>query len=183
MAEAPAAAAGGMGGGGIIGMAVAAAGIGISIYGGLQEAKVQQQEAQVSKEIAGYEMQINEQRRVQAGIQYQRQSVENIRMAQMAASRARAAGVAQGAQYGTGAKAGVEQAQSEQAFNQLGLYQNYQIGQNIFGLTSQIDYAKMKMADLQGSEAKWAGVAGLGSALAGGSMAIGRMSGGFGAQG
>jgi hypothetical protein len=181
MAAAPASA--GIGFGGLISVAATAAGIGISIYGGMQEAKVQQQEAAVSKEITGYEEQINEARKVQAQVQYQRQLTENFRQSQMAAARSRAAGVGQGAQFGSGAVAGREQAAGERAYNVKELAQNFTIGQSIFDITSSIDAAKIKMSDLESSAAKWQGIANIGSAIAGGGQALGKLSGGFGTQG
>lgn len=161
----------------------AVAGIGLSLFGGSEEAKAQKAEAEVSEQIAGYEQQINAQRQQLATDIYQRQSTENMRKAQQAGARSKAAATAQGAQFGSGAKAGEEQAGSEAAFNQQGLYQNYAIGQNIFGLTSQIDQAQIRLAQLGGQAAQGAGTAALGQGLTSGAMALGRLTGGFGAQG
>lgn len=171
------------GAGNPISLAMGAAGLGLSIYGGLQESKIEGQEAQVSASIASDEEQINKQRQQLATLTYNRQTTENIRQAQMGAARAKAAGVNQGAQFGSGSVAGVEHASSEQAFNQQNLNQNYTIGQNIFGLTSQIDQSQIQLAQLGGAAAGAAGIAGLGGALMGGSMAAGRLTGGFGATG
>jgi hypothetical protein len=164
-----------------IAIAAGVAGIAMTLFGGSQESKAQKEEAAVSAEIAGFERQINEQKRLQAGILYQRQTLENIRAAQMASHKSRAAAVNQGAQFGSGAGAGERQAGAEAAFNQSGLAQNYVIGQKIFGLTDQIDEDKMKLASLGGDAATGAGIASMGGALTSGAMALGRLTGGFGA--
>jgi hypothetical protein len=159
------------------------AGIATSIFGGTEQAKVQKEEAGVSAEIAGYEEQINKQRQIQAQIMYSRQSLENLRNTQKTVAMNKAAAVAGGAQFGSGAAGGVGGAETSGALNQLNLSQDYTIGQNIFGLTSSIDADKIKLAKLGGEAATYGGIASIGQGLTSGAMSLGRLSGGFGAQG
>jgi hypothetical protein len=166
-----------------IALAAGVAGIAMSLFGGSQEAKAQAEEAKVSAEIAGYEQQINKQRQILATATYNRQSTENFRKAQMAAHTARAAATNQGAQFSSGAISGEKQAYQKAAVNQQDLAENYQIGQNIFGLTDQIDAAQIRLAQLGGTAAEGAGLASMGQGLTSGAMALGRLTGGFGAKG
>lgn len=172
----------GMGGGvgNPIALGAAAVGIGLSIYSGIEESKVASEEASTSADIAGLEGKINKVRQAQAGFQYQRQSLQNLRAAQMASHRSRAAAVAQGAQFGSGAAAGEKQASAEAAWNQSQLAGDYLYGQKIFGYTDQIDADKVKLAQLGGDMAKYQGIGSIGSTLTGGAMGLGRLTGGFG---
>jgi hypothetical protein len=152
-------------------------GIGMSLFGTSKEAQAKKEEAELSTKEAQLEMQINEQRKQLATDIYNRQTTENFRTAQLAAHRSRATAVGQGAQYSSGARAGEEQQAAGAAWNQLGLMQNYQIGQNIFGMTSDIDQLKVQMAQLGTQAATGAGYAAIGSGLMQGSSALGRIGG------
>ena len=163
-----------------IALAAAGVGIGLSLYAGSQESKIASEEASTSADIAGLEKKINETRQAQAGFQYQRQLTQAIRAAQMASHRSRAAAVAQGAQFGSGAGAGQRQAGAELAWNESQLSGDYLYGQKIFGYTNSIDADKVKLAQLGGSMAEAQGLGQIGSALTGGAMSLGRLSGGFG---
>lgn len=168
-----------------IAIAGAIAGIGLSLFGGSEQAKVQKEEAGVSADIAGLEGQINTQRQRLAQVTYQRQQTENMRKTQQSASLARAAAVAgggavQGGQAGSGYAGGRAQAVEEGAFNQFNLSQDYTIGQKIFGLTGQIDQDQIRLAKLGGSAATYGGIASIGQGVTGGAMALGRLTGGFG---
>jgi hypothetical protein len=156
------------------------AGIATSIFGGLEQAKVQKEEAGVSADIAELEMQINNQRKMLASATYQRQQTENMRKTMQAVSTSRAAAVQGGAQFGSGAAGGVAQARAEGAFNQANLSTDYLIGQKIFDYTSSIDQDQIKLAQLGGQAATYGGIASAGQGLASGAMSLGRLSGGFG---
>ena len=166
-----------------IAIAAAVAGMAGQIWGGIETARVQKEEAGISTEIAGYEEQINKQKQQQATLMYQRQSIENFRAAQKASHMSRAAAVNQGAQFGSGAAAGEKQAYGEAAFNQQNLAENYMIGQKIFGLTSSIDQDQIRLAQLGGQASTFGGISAVGQGVASSSMALGRLTGGFGAQG
>jgi hypothetical protein len=156
------------------------AGIATSIFGGVEQASVQRQEAGVSAEIAGYEEQINAQKKQLATNIYQRQLTENFRKTQQNVALGRAAAVNQGAQFGSGAAGGKAQAEAEGAYNTLSLGQDYRIGQNIFGLTDKIDQDQIRLAQLGGEAATYGGIASVGQGLTSGSMALGRLTGGYG---
>lgn len=167
-----------------IALAAGLAGIGLSIFGGLSQSNIQQQEAGVSAQIAGYEEQINKQRQLLATVTYRRQSIENMRKVQQSRSLARAAGVQSGAALTSSGVRGAEsQASAEGAFNQQNLADEYSIGQKIFGLTSSIDQDQIRLAQLGGQAATYGGISAIGQGLTSGAMALGRLSGGFGAQG
>lgn len=166
-----------------IALAAGLAGIGLSIFGGTSQAGIQKEEAGVSAEIAGYEEQINKQRQNLATLTYRRQGIENMRKVQQSRSLARAAGVQGGAQFGSGVAGAEAQASAEGAFNTQDLAESYKIGQNIFGLTSSIDKDQIRLAQLGGQASTYGGVSAIGQGLTSGAMALGRLSGGFGAQG
>lgn len=183
---------GGLGGGaGSVGnpvaLAAAGVGIGLSIYSGLKEAGIQQQEAKVSEEIGADEQAINTQRQILANFTYERQKTEALRKVQQGRSLARAAGTQAGAYGGAGATSsgvsgGEAQATAEGAFNIQGIDTNQLISSNIYGITSDINQKKIQMAQLGGEAAGYAGLGSIGQGLTGGAMSLGRLSGGFGAQ-
>lgn len=169
----------------IIGGIASLVGAGMSFFGASGEAKVQQQEAQVSEEVAATQMQIDKQRQILAQAIYNRQVNENFRKTNIAYHTARAAGAAAGTsliggQQSSGVAGGMAQTEAEGATNQVSLGLNYQIGQNIFGLTQQEDQLKIQMAQLGGQAAGYAGQAALGGAIASAGPALTRLSGGFG---
>lgn len=169
----------------IIGGIASLAGSALSFFGASKQAQVQEQEAKVSSEIAGVQMQIDEQRRQLATNIYQRQSAENFRRTQLALHSARAAGVQSGLSAGkgqgsSGVQGGEAQVTAEGATNAFNLGQEYQIGQNVFGLTKQEDLYKMQLAQLGGTAASYAGISALGSSFAQAGPAITRLTGGFG---
>lgn len=157
-------------------------GTGISLFGsgkansaGQMEAETMQKEAQVSGQITGLDKQINAQRQQQMVLVNQRQQMQNIRNTQLARSMAINSAVNQGAQFGTGVAGGVGQIAAQGAQNTRDLSQNFQIGQNVFGLNNQIDDLKVKMSELGGQAAMYQGQAAQGQALANSGAAIGRL--------
>lgn len=164
------------------------AGIGMSLFGGQGEAKVAKEEAQVSQQIGMDEQQINQQRQNLATLTYQRQGIENMRRVQQGRALARTAAVAgggstMGTQAGSGERGAESQASAEGAFNAANLAQSYQIGTNIFGITSDINQKQIQLSQLGGIGAGYAGIAAIGQGLTQGAMSLGRLTGGFGAQG
>lgn len=163
--------------------AIALAGMTLSIIGGIEQAKVQKAEAKVSTDIAFNEMAISQQRENLANIIYGRQQTENFRKTQQNMALAKAAATNQGGGGGlqssgyAGARA---QDVAEGAYNETQLSENYQINQNIFEYTNQIDRDKIRLAQLGSSAATYAGLSSLGGAVTSSAMPIGRLSGGFG---
>lgn len=155
-------------------------GVGLSIFVSSEQSKIQQQEAQVSQQISGVEQQINAQRQQQMVISARRQQLQTIRSVQQARSQALAAGVNQGGQFGSGVAGGEAQASAQGAYNQLGVSNSLQIGQNIFGLTNQQDQLQAQLASLQGKSASYAGISSLGGDVSRAGPALTNIFGGFG---
>lgn len=128
------------------GMAIGAAGTAASMFEGMQASSSQAAGYQNQMNMASLDMQVNNQRQQQMQLTSQRQGVENLRNTQKAKAMGMAAATNQGAQFGSGL-AGAQASQTAQGgYNQLGINQNLQIGQNIFGLDNQIDQQKIAYA-------------------------------------
>lgn len=159
------------------------AGIGMSLFGGLGEAKTQKEEAQVSIGIAEDEQQIQAIKQQQMEATAARQSLESFRKQQQAIAISRASTTAQGAQFGSGAQGAKAQEVAEGAFNQYGIAQNLLLGRQTFAETSDINQKQIQLAQLGGTAATYGGYAAMGQGLTSGAMALGNLSGGFGAKG
>lgn len=172
---------GGFGGAGLGLEAIGAAG---SIYEGLKESNIANQQAGLSQNMAGLEEQITQQRQQQMVLFNQRQQMENFRNSQRVRAQGIAASVQSGAQFGSGT-VGAQSAQaSQQGQGQRNLSQDLGIGNKIFGLTYGIDEDKMQMAGLQGQMASaqgigaiFGGISGMGSGMLGGSQSLGHLFG------
>ncbi len=140
------------------------AGLGMQIFGGLGAANVAKQTAQVSAGIAADEMQINAQKQQQMQLEASRAQLQNLRNVQQARAKGLEVATAGGAQFGSGL-AGAQAAASDQGgVNALGISQNLQIGQNIFGLNNDVSGKKIQLAGLGGQAATDQGIASLGGA-------------------
>jgi len=151
-------------------------GLGMQLFGGFAGAGVAKQQAQVSEEIAQDEQKINIQKQQQMQLQAQRSNLENFRNVQKAQAQSLAAATAQGAQFGSGLQGGQAQIKDQGLYNALGVNQNLQIGQNIFGINSDISAKKEQLASLGGQAATDQGIASLGGAI----MKAGPIVGAFG---
>lgn len=140
-------------------------GLGLQLFGTMGQASVFRQAAGVSAGIAADEQQINAQKQQQMVLQSKRMQLENVRNAQRARSQATAAATSQGAQFGSGIEGGKAQITNQAGFNALGVNQNLQIGQNIFGINNDISAKKMQLAQLGGQAATDQGFASLGGSL------------------
>lgn len=141
------------------------AGFGLGVYGSLGAAGASKQEAQISKQIAGLEIQADQQRKTAMEISARRMQTESVRNAQRARSMALQNATTQGAQFGSGLQGGYGSIEGQSAFNQLGVSQNLQIGENLFGINQQIDVQKMAMADAKSTESTDMAIGGLGKGL------------------
>lgn len=141
--------------------------------GGQKAAQASQQQAQLSAQNAGFEMQIDQQRRQAMELDAQRKSMDVIRNAQRARATALSNAAGSGSQFGSGLQGGYGQISGQSGFNLLGINQNRMIGENIFGLNQQIDQNKMQIASLGGTLASAEGEMGFGKSLGG---AIGPLS-------
>lgn len=103
----------------------------------------------INRQITAHEQQIEAQRMKAMQLDARRRQMEVIRNQQ----RYRAVGLtnatAQGAQFGSGLQGGYGQISGQSGVNLLGIQQNLQIGQDIFGLNQAITGQKQQYADLQ----------------------------------
>lgn len=156
---------------------IAIVGLGMSIFGGMSGANEAQHQAELGRQasginqlIAGDEQQINDQRRQQMELDSRRQQMEIFRNAQRARATGTAAAINQGAAQGSGLQGGLGQIQGQEGTNLLGIGQNLQIGENIFGFNNDISGKKRQLAGIQGqmgtsqgnqaSDAAWASLGG-----------------------
>lgn len=140
------------GGFGGAGLGLGAIGLAGSIFSGMQSGQYEQQAAAESMKQTQLDEQINAQRQQQMVLYSQRQEMQNYRNVQRTRAMGMAAAVNSGAQFGSGIAGGQSAASAEGAQNTRNLSQNLQIGQNIFGLTSQIDQSRIAQSqDLSNS--------------------------------
>jgi hypothetical protein len=162
-----------------ISLGLGVVGLGMSIFGGLGQAKAQKEEAQISSEIAGQEQQENNVKLQQMAIENRRQNMEIIRNNQRQRALATAAAVNQGAQFGSGLQGGLAGVTDQSTYNLLGSNQSLMFGQQIGAINNTISGYKQQLASIQGSSATDAGIASLGGALMKSGPTIGAMSKGF----
>lgn len=148
-----------------VSLALGLAGLGMQLFGGLSAASNAKQQAQVSSQIAGDEQQINVQKQQQMQLEANRKITENFRNVQKVRAQGMAAATAGGAQFGSGI-AGAQAGEADQGLvNAGGVNKNLEIGENIFGVTTDINAKKMQLASLGGDAATAQGIASLGGAL------------------
>ena len=137
-------------------------GIGMSIFGSSAASAAARQEAAAEQQIVAQEEKINKQKQQQMELQVSRQQMQTIRNSQLARSMSLTTAVGQGAQFGTAVPGARGQTQGQAGTETLATSQNLQIGQNIFGLDSQINQYRQQVASLQGNIATDQGLASLG---------------------
>lgn len=103
----------------------------------------------INNQITAFETQVEGQRKQAMELDARRKQLEVIRNQQRYRAVALTNATAQGARQGSGLQGGYGQISGQSGFNLLGIQQNLQIGQNIFGLNSQITGQKQQYADLQ----------------------------------
>src|ERR1041384_4701100 len=134
------------------GMAI---GLGLQIFGGAKQAQIASQEAGVKQQIAGYEIQADQQRRRQMELDAQRKQMEVLRNAQRARALGLQAATSQGASLGSGLQGGYGQISGAANTNLLGIGQNLQIGENLFDINANVDQSKIQLAGLESQAAKY----------------------------
>jgi hypothetical protein len=153
---------------GLVGMAGTVAGGVMGAIGANKAYGIQQQEA-------GTEEAVNAQKQQQMVLSNRRQQLENFRNTQQARSRGEENAVSQGANLGSGYGGGQAQAQAQGNTNNVALGQNLQIGNNLFSLDNQLDQEKLALSGVQSSNASWAALGGVGTALTKASGTIGNL--------
>lgn len=140
-------------------------GMGMQIFGGMSAADDAKREAELSKQISGFQQKQNEVRRQQMELSASRSQIENVRNMQRARAMATASAVNQGAQFGSGLQGGIAQINSAAGWQNLGIDQNLQLGNKMFDYQNQISGLQGQMADVKGQQAEDAAWASLGGSL------------------
>lgn len=156
-------------------LAVGAAGVGTSVMGAMNA-------AEANKNIAGLEMKAEEQRKIAMELDARRKTLEQVRVMQRAHSMATSNANNQGALLGSGVQGGYGQISGQGGTNLLGIAQNREIGENMFGINTQISGQKMNLADAQSMSAIGSGLTSLGSMGMSAVGNFGKLSGGFPSQ-
>jgi len=155
------------------GLGLQAIGAGISTSAASDINKAQKQQIQL-------EQQVEQQRKIQMENESRRMKLENLRKVQQAQSMGMVAGSNQGALFGTGFQGGQQQASSQGMWNEQGMNQNLQTGENIFGINSQISQQKILQANAGQQAQLGSAITSFGGSLMGSVNAFGRVASGFG---
>lgn len=148
-----------------ISLGLAAVGLGLQIFGGMESAKISKQQAEQSQAIAADEQKINAQKQLQQQLESRRMQLQTVRNAQRQRAAGVAAAVNQGASSGSGLQGALGQNTAESMFNLQGISNSGEISQNIFGINNDISSHKMQLAALGGDQAQAQGLASLGGSL------------------
>jgi len=154
---------------GAAGLVTQGVGLGLEIYGGIQQSKIAKEKAAAEMEQAGLEKQLNNVKRQAMETQNRRMQMEQVRRGQVARSMALESGAAQGAQFGSAEGGAAGSISGQTGSNILGMSQSLQFGEQTFNLQDQISDVKMTEAKLGGEAATAAGI----SAIGGGLMSMG----------
>lgn len=156
-----------------------AVGLGLQIFGVMGASDAAHHKAEIEKDIAGKEIEINAQKKQQMEFEARRMQMEVFRNMQRQRAMATASAVSQGAAQGSGLQGGLAQVTSKSMFNSAGIAGNLQFGQTIFGLNDQISQYKMQMADASADQAEAQGWASLGGSLVNNAGTIGNLGNNF----
>lgn len=168
--------------GNILGAGVSALGLGMSIFGGLDQSRIAKEQASVSMDVARQEQGINDQKQQAMELAGRRQQLEIIRNNQRARALAENNATNQGAQFGSGLQGGLAQITDQSTFNLVGVNSALETGRNIAGYNNAISSDKIRLAQLGGDAASAAGFASLGGSIMKAGPVIGALSGGFGSS-
>lgn len=159
----------------VVGVGAAVAGTATSIVGVSEQGAAQQQ-------MLAVQAKEQEQRKNLFEIEQQRKRVEDLRNAQTATSAARSRAVNQGAQFGSGLLGGMAQVKGESNYNLLGIQQNTQIGENLFGLDQQLTEAKIASAQAATLQSIGGSLTSFGGSVVNSMGNIGKLTSGFGSS-
>lgn len=168
--------------GNYVGAAVSAVGLGMSIFGGLEQSHIAKEQANVSADIATQEQGINAQKQQAMELAGRRQQLEIIRNNQRARALAENNATNQGAQFGSGLQGGLAQVTDQSTFNLVGVNSALETGRSIAGFNNTISKDKIRLAQLGGDASSAAGFASLGGSLLKAGPFVGALSGGFGGK-
>jgi hypothetical protein len=153
------------------------AGMGLQLFGAHQASQAEGQISGLQTQELQQEQAENNVRQQAVAMQAQRKSIQNVREAQMAAARSRAAGVSAGAQFGSGAKAGEQMASAGAAYNSETISQDLQSANQMFSIDRNINNLKMQMGAAYTSLSSAQGIESMGAGLAGGAGSLGKLFG------
>jgi hypothetical protein len=114
----------------LAGLAIGAAGVGVSMYGASQAAKAQQQQIAIQQQQEA-------QRQKQLNLDAMRRKRDIIRQGILARGQALSTATSQGAQFGSGLAGAYGGIAGRTNVNTLGVSQNQEIGNAMFGLNNQ----------------------------------------------
>lgn len=123
------------------------------------------QSAEAQQEQVRLEQQVEAQKHQQMALEYRRNSMQLLRNQQRTRAMALQNATAQGAQQGSGLQGGYGQISGDAGNNMLGLNQNFEIGNNIFGLNAQISQQKILQSQAQSTMMTGNAISNLGGSL------------------
>ncbi len=162
---------------------IAAAGVGLTAYGGMQQSKIAKQQAGVSQQQFAEQQKQDEMRRQAMELDARRKTLETVRNQQRARSAALAAASNQGAAAGSGLQGGYGQISGATNTGLLGISQNLELGNQMFDSNSFMSTLQQRNAALGGQMATAKGWSSLGGSIFQASGQIGALSKGIGNPG
>jgi len=144
---------------------IAAAGLGMTAYGTVQQVSAAKRQASFQREIMVQEQRAEAVRMRAMELDARRRQLEVIRNQQRARAMALSTATAQGAGLGSGLFGGYGQISGQTGTNLLGISQNLGLGQQMFGINSAISQSKIGMAGAASSAVTGAGLSSLGGAF------------------
>jgi hypothetical protein len=166
-----------------ISLGIQAVGFGLSIFGGLGQSKVAGEIADVSRDKAAHEQQINDIKQQQTVLESQRMQIQNVRNIQRQRALATASATSQGAQFGSGFQGGLADVTNQGLFNMQGVNQALQTSFQIYDQNKYITSDNAHIASLQGQSATDQGISSLGGAAIKAGPVIGQLFGGGNSKG
>lgn len=166
-----------------VGAAIGAVGLGMQLFGGNAQAEASRKAAEISKDVAHHEQNINDLKAKQMELEGRRSQLQTIRNTQRAQAMGINSAVSQGASKGSGMLGGIWDTENQGMFNLQGINQGLEVGRGINAENKSISEDKYKMADVQGQAATAQGWTSLGGALMKSGGFVGQVSQGFGGGG
>lgn len=140
-------------------------GLGLSIYGTIGGMGASEDYNRAQSRQIDLERQVEGQRYQAATLKHERDQMEILRNNQRARAMGLQAATSQGAQMGSGLAGAYGQFAGASGTNLLNENQNWQIGQNVFGLNSKISDNKIDMASAQRDQQTYQGISSLGGSI------------------
>jgi hypothetical protein len=144
---------------------IAVASVAMAASGTVMQMNAASRAADAQKQQIANEQKIEAERKKQMELEARRKQLEIIRQQQRARSMALASANAQGGLFGSGLQGGYGQISGVSNVNAMGVQQNLEIGQNIFGFNAGVSNAKIAYADAQSYDAMGKGISSLGGIM------------------